>query len=409
MTYASGANMDGLPQILDALANAKTPLAVGGIVAVVAMAVIWKALQSANVSEKTRNTVTLCGFSLAGLVVILGFIGFVLPQTPSPPAPVEASDVTISGEVIANGDQRAGVAGAIAKIDPLVGGLSQQNVTTDANGEFVAHFKTSQLLLSTIWASDSGYEDSTPQYFYIDPAEPTPPKQFIAIGAQKKIAIASQSQAGPSTVPAPLLNFVQPASSGAAATPDAAVLSDHRVADNTADHFEAHAGPKFNYAMGHSPSPAQAGATAQPAQSAPPIATAPPAKPPQTDYDALFNRAQGDELALSNAATRAFADGQYAQVIRFAGQARKVSKTGVWKLLYPDLAASYFLTGQTQLGNATLAEMNAQLAADGKTNGLLGSAAARASLLHSIDSLNAPLSVGDRDAIARTAAHINAN
>jgi hypothetical protein len=86
---------------------------------------------------------------------------------------------------------------------------------------------------------------------------------------------------------------------------------------------------------------------------------------PRTDYDALFAKIGNDEAALSNAAVAAFDDGQWAQTIRFIQRAQKVSKTGLWKLTYPKLAAAYFLNGQTKLGEDTVAAIKAERTSPG--------------------------------------------
>jgi hypothetical protein len=367
--------MDGLADVLKAITDAKTPLAIFIILAVVLAAIVWQVSKRAALSEKTTQTLVVGGYGLVGLLVAAGLATVLIPlwRVPPPPPPPQSTDVTIAGKVFAGGDQRAGLVDAMVHLEPLAD-LPEHNATTDANGEFSADFQAMRMVSGVMWVTEDKYNPTSQAFFSIDPANPAPPKQFIDMG-EPLTSVATNPP--PATAPAPQApNAAAPAPPApAAATPAAAqpmAAHYHHVAFNPA--LAAHV-----IAMPHnavaaivlSPKPAQAVAANTATGTTAPVAAT---FRPRMNYDALFAKIETDEVALSNAATAAFDDGQWAQAIRFILQAQKVSKTDVWKLTYPKLAAAYFLTGQAKLGHDTVAALRAERA---RPNSMLASPVAQ--------------------------------
>ena len=387
--------MDGLADILTAIANAKTPLAIFIILAVVLAAIVWQVSKRAALSEKTTQILVIGGYGLVGLLIAAGVATVFLAPGSAPPLPQpQVTDVTISGKVFAGGDQRTGLVGATVHLEPLAY-FPEHSVATDANGEFITSFQAKQMVSGVMWVTEDKYNPTSQAFFSIDPANPAPPKQFIDMGAPLQSVATNTPPAV--TAPAPQAAATpapaSPPPTGAAPAAATSIAAHyHHLTLNPALAAHTLATPySMVAAIVLSPKLAVHIPAANPVMDTTSAAAA--TFKPRTDYDALFAKIETDEVALSNAATAAFDDGQWAQTIRFIKQAQRVSKTGVWKLTYPKLAAAYFLSGQAKLGHDMVAAIETERA---KPGNILASTAAQRFFARDAATMPATLTPADR-------------
>jgi hypothetical protein len=414
--------MDGLSDILKAVADANTPLKVLVILAIVIAAIVWQVSKRATLSETTTQTLVLGGYGLVALLIVAA-VGtlFLHPHPPEttiagtrtgtnlggkkidgtekPPAAV-----TFVGRVYSGGDQRQGVTGAVVHLVPLLPTGPQRDLKTDADGAVTSSFTLDRPLSGFMWASDDGFNPTNQLVFLLDPANSSPPVQFFDLGAPKTVVAANTQPPAAAAAPPAAPATAPPPQGGSAASPPssslpAAAFPSHAVLAAAEHAVVPHPGFHVSLAATHlmannlfAPMPHASVVAAAPA-------TAPAAQAllMQTNYGAKFASIQTDEAQLCNVAAEAFSAGQYATAIKFILQAQKISKSGLWKLSYPKLAAAYFLTGQTQQGNTVLAQMRTD-----SQSGILAGSAARLYIGREIGAM--PPSLGDANRTAIRAA-----
>jgi hypothetical protein len=288
--------MDSFSHFLDLIAQAKTPLAVGGLIAAALVGLLWQIAKNSSIDKDTLKLIVIGAFGLAGLVIILGFIGFMLPPpgpqpqpNPPPPQPV-AKNVVVLGTVFGDSADTVGVGQASVTVAPLFD-FPLRKVAADANGSFQTEFDDVKGPTPVrIWASASGYKNSPPQTIILDPSAPHAEQRLITLVSADVPTASAQT---------PQVSLVSvPASNGTA-----------------------------------------------------------PTTPPPTSWNDVLVASRGNELKLANAASDAFSQGNYKITAQFLTQAKSVSASGLWKSSYPKLAASYYLQGDSANGSKTLGTM----------------------------------------------------
>lgn len=285
--------MDSFSHFLDLIAQAKTPLAIGGLIAAALVGLLWQIAKNTSIDKDTLKLIVKGAFGLAALALVLGFIGFVRPTpgphphpVPQPPPPV-ATAGSVSGTVYSDAGETAGVTGATVMVEPDLANLNRQAAVTDGSGDFHVQFAGagSKKTTAQMWITANGFQQTPRQVVDIVPDGQDAVRLRIVL--QRPVAVAS-----------------------ADTTPHVTVTT--------------------------SDAPANA------------------AKP--ATWTALHTAIQGDKLKLGNAATDAFTQGNYKVAASFLEEAGKLSG-GTWQGSYPTLAASYYLSGKPDLGKAELNKM----------------------------------------------------
>ena len=285
--------MDSFSHFLDLIAQAKTPLAIGGLIAAALVGLLWQIAKNTSIGKDTLKLIVIGAFGLAGLVLVLGFIGFMLPPpgphpqpNPSPPPPV-ATAGSVSGTVYSDAGETAGVTGATVMVEPDLANLNRQAAVTDGSGDFHVQFSGggSKKTTAQMWITANGYQQTSRQVVDIVPEGQDATRLRIVL--QRPVVVASADP-----------------------TPHVTVTT--------------------------SDAPANA------------------VKP--ATWAALHTAIKGDKLKLGNAATDAFTQGNYKVAASFLEEAGKLSG-GTWQGSYPTLAASYYLSGKPELGKAELSKM----------------------------------------------------
>lgn len=296
--------MDTLKPLLDAVLAAKTPLALAGIVIVIASQLYLQfAKQIKTISHRLAERIARYMFILALIALLMGGAGWivqiVIGNHPPPPPPTTAR---VIGTVYAD-DAQTSIPGATVVVEPDWD-LPKRSARTDSEGNFsLAYENVNGLVTGHIWASADGYHTAPPQILALDPSSVHARRYDLNL---HRTAVAPPPVTVPPTKPAITLRF-----------------------------------PVF--ANVHAP--------LQP--------SAPPA-----NWDVVYRATRTDELTLANSASDAFNQGNYPVTIKFLTQANAVSSSGVWKSKYPKLAAAYFLTGQPEQGRQVLATMESDIRHD---------------------------------------------
>lgn len=185
--------MDSFSHFLDLMAQAKTPLTVGGLVAAALVGLLWQIAKNTSIDRDTLRLIVIGAFALAALALILGFIGFVRPPhgkdiRPTPPPPVAAG--AVSGTVYGDASETAGVTGATVMVEPDLASLHRQAAVTDGNGDFEVHIpdvgkKTS----AQMWITANGFEPTPRQAVDIVPDGQDASRLRIVL--QRSVVVAS--------------------------------------------------------------------------------------------------------------------------------------------------------------------------------------------------------------------------
>lgn len=360
---------------IKALASAQSGLGIGAIVFVVAAASLLAIAQIQKNSNKLRADATRYLFILALVAIVLfGVASFLRPSdngktnTPTP-RPTTAS---LIGAVTDNNGQN-GLSGASVTVQPL-SDLPRTQRSTDTDGNFKFDFNdVPEVVEARIWASAPGHATSSRQTIEIDPAATHHDNWLIDL---LPISLPSPP---PQPVAAPTGGI---ASATAPHLPPAVFISR-----------APHPLPAGNFIALHPMNtPATNLLAARAFETLGPIhltirAIDPKTQTPVTtpaNWNAFVASLGRNQFKLTNAATDSFGQGHYTATIALVNAAQNVAPTGLWRLSYPDLAASYYLSGDRARGAATLARMLSDAGAAQPKGSILASNASLNDLLESL-------------------------